>query len=50
MIPIILFFMHITEKWIPVIISSGIAIITLINTIFLCGKDLKQELERLFHI
>lgn len=50
MIPIILFFIHITEKWIPATICSGIAIITLINTIFLCGKDLKQELERLFHI
>ena len=50
MIPIILFFIQITENWIPATICSGIAIITLINTIFLCGKDLKQELERLFHI
>lgn len=50
MIPIILFLMHVTEKWLPVIICSGIAVITFANTIFLCGKDLKQEIERLFHI
>ena len=49
-IPVILFFMHIIEKWLFVTICSGIAVITLINTIFLCGKDLKQELERLLHI
>lgn len=50
MIPIILFLMNITEKWLPMVICSGIAVITFANTIFLCGKDLKQELERLFHI
>ena len=49
-IPIILFFVNIVEKWLPVAICSGIAVITLINTMFLCGKDLKQELERQFHI
>ncbi len=50
MIPVILFFIHITEKWLPMVICSGIAVISFVNTIFLCGKDLKQEMERLFHI
>lgn len=50
LIPVILFFSNITEKWIFMTICSGIAVVTLINSIILCGKDLKQEIERLFHI
>ena len=49
-IPVVLYFTHITKKWIFTAIFSGIAVITLINTIILCGKDLKQEIERFFHI
>lgn len=49
-IPCVLFFLRITEKWLPMAICSGIAVITFVNTIFLCGRDLKQELERLLHI
>lgn len=49
-IPVLLFLFHVTDKWLLMTIFSGIALVTLINTIFLCGKDLKQEIERLFHI
>lgn len=49
-IQVVLFLTHVTTHWILMTISSGIAVITLINSIILCGRDLKQELERLFHI
>ena len=50
LLPAILFFMHVTKNWLSMVICFGIAIITFINTICLCGKDLKIELEKLFHI
>ena len=49
-IPVILYFTKVTEHWLFMTISSGIALFTFLNTIILCGRDLKQELERLFHI
>ena len=50
MIPFLLFLVHVINRWLLMTIFSGIALFTLISTIFLCGKDLKQEIERLFHI
>lgn len=50
LIPVVLYFTGVTKYFLPMTICSGIAILTLINTIFLCGRDLKQELERQFHI
>lgn len=49
-IPVVLYFTGVTKHFLPMTICSGIALFTFINTIILCGKDLKQELERLFHI
>lgn len=50
LIPVVLFFTNVTKHFLPMTICSGIAAVTFINTIILCGRDLKQELERLFHI
>lgn len=50
LIPVILYFTGVTKHFLPMTICSGIAVITLVNTIFLCGKDLRQELERQLHI
>lgn len=50
MILVVLYFTHITKYWLPMTICLSIAGVTFINSIFLCGKDLKGELERLFHI
>ena len=49
-IPVVLYFSGVTKHFLPMTICSGIALFTFINTIILCGRDLKQELVRLFHI
>lgn len=49
-IPVVLYFGGVTKHFLPMTICSGIALFTFINTIILCGRDLKQELVRLFHI
>lgn len=49
-IPVVLYFSGVTKYFLPMTICSGIALFTFINTIILCGRDLKQELVRLFHI
>lgn len=47
---ILLIAFKVTNRVIPVAISSGISGLTLVISVILCGKDLKEELKRLFHI
>lgn len=49
-IVIILLIMKAKYKVLSVSITSGIALLTLILSISLCGKDLKEKASRVFHI
>lgn len=50
LVPVVLYFMHITTDWLAMTISTGIAVVTLLLTVILCGKDVKEEIQRAFHI
>jgi len=49
-IPIILYTFKLSTRLLPVIITSSVTIVTSIVIISLCGKDLKEETKRIFHI
>lgn len=49
-IVIVLLMIKAKYKIISVSITSGITIVTLVLSIALCGKDLKEKLYRIFHI
>lgn len=49
-IPLILYILKISTRILPVIILSSITIVTSIVVISLCGKDIKEEIQRIFHI
>ena len=50
MIPVILMSENIIENKVLSIIASGISILNLILTLFLCAKDVKAAIVRKFHI
>lgn len=49
-IVIVLLMLKAKYRIISVSITSGIAIVTLMLSIILCGKDLKEKIYRMFHI
>ena len=50
LIPMILFFVGIIKSFLLVTISTSIAVVNFLLTIILCGKDVKDEIKRRFHI
>ena len=50
LIPLVLYIFKISDMLLPVILSSFITILTFVTTVFLCGKELKEEAIRIFHI
>ena len=50
MVPLVIMIIHIQNNWIPTVISSSIALFTLILTIILCGRDVMIETARRFHM
>lgn len=50
MVPLAILLIHIQKNWLPTIISSSIALLTLILTVILCGRDIKLETIRRFHM
>ena len=50
LIPMFLFFVGVIKSFVLVTISTSIAVVNFLLTIILCGKDVKDEVRRRFHI
>lgn len=50
MLPLLLVLFKMIDKILFVCISTGIAILNLLFVICLCGKDVKEEVKRRFHL
>lgn len=50
LIPILLVIFKVITILVPTVLSIAISIFTLVTTTLMCGKDLREKLERVFHI